>query len=155
MGTMIAASTVFNEGHKLPHFRERASHVGGRGEGRMLRADQHFLVFPLGKCAGKKRGWVCCLPTRCHGSAPRITVPLWHFYSKLSCFFHLSHPAAVAGSIRTKSLSLCLPRAYRQGFMSSSGMTGSPTGNWAAGTRWPTPPSLRAPEGHPQTFTAQ
>lgn len=126
----------------------------------MLRADRHFLVFPMGKCAGKKRGWVCCLPTRCHGSAPRTTAsngPPMALLQQTELLLP-SLTSRCCGRICQDNVPVplpALPRAYRQGFMSSSGMTGSPMGNWAACARWPTPPSLRAPEGHPQTFTAQ
>lgn len=85
-----------------------------------------------------------------------VTVSIWRFYSKPSFFHHLSRPAAwwICQDSVPDPL-LALPHACRQGSMSSSGTTASPMGDWAAYTRWPTSPSLRAPERHLQSFTAQ
>lgn len=120
-----------------------------------------FWFSPWGNTLAKNMaGFAVCLPTWCHGSAPRITASNC-LHTALPQQTKLLPPSLAShccGWICRDNVPvplLALPHACWQGSMSSGGTTVSPLGNWAACTRWPTPPSLRAPEGHLQPFTAQ
>lgn len=112
MGMMIVASTVFNERHKLPHLGSKPATLEGEEKEGCCGQTGTFWFSPWGNALARNVAGFAVCPrgaTAVHQGPRLVTVPLWHFYSKPSRFFHLSHPAAVAGSVRTMSPSLCLP----------------------------------------------
>lgn len=69
-----AASTGVYEGYKAPQFREQASHIGGRGEGKVLWADRQFLAFPMENVLAEAvAGFGVSLPMWCHCTVSWIT----------------------------------------------------------------------------------
>lgn len=107
-----AASSGVYQVYKPPHFKEQASHVGGRGG-----CSGQFLAFSMEGCAGRSQaGFGVILPRLCHGNAPRITAgnlwsSLWSFHIKPSFFLH---PAGLVCQGHDPVPSLALPQASWQ-----------------------------------------